>query len=66
MFQADFPDEDHAFVIKVSRDDMQAPDDDFGAYKQLVTLHSGGPPETILKGRVGIDVIMLGLGTSMF
>lgn len=59
MFQADFPDEDHAFVIKVSRTYMQAPDDDIGAYKKLVTLHSGVPPETILKGRIGIDVIML-------
>ena len=59
MFQADFPDEDHAFVIEVSRAYMRAPEDDVGAYKKLVTLHSGVPPETILKGRVGIDVIML-------
>jgi len=59
MYQADIPDDKQAFVIKVSRDYMHADDDDFDAFKKLIVLHSGIPAETILKGRVGIDVIML-------
>lgn len=58
-FQADFPDDDQAFVIKVSRNYMDADDDDIDAYKALILLHSGVPLDTSLKGRVGIDVIML-------
>ena len=58
-FQADFPDDDQAFVIKVSRNYIHADDDDFDAYKALIVLHSGVPLDTSLTGRVGIDVIML-------
>jgi len=59
MFQADIPDDKQAFAIKVSRDYMHVDDNDLDAFKKLITLHSGVPAGTALRGRVGVDVIML-------